>query len=550
MLKDRIVEIGTKRVLLPERCSGPSESYTVKALCAILASDRHSVLVTGETGTGKEMLADCVMHMTKRPKGKCQRLNCAGLDSNLVGSELFGHKKGAFTGAESNREGLLKSCDGGVLFLDEIGWLLPDLQARLLRFMETGEIRPIGADRIEHHTDVRIVAATNKDVEKVMIHDLRARFDFEVRLPPLRERTGDILWFLCEPGFLGSGEVFTGITLRTLLGLLNHEWPGNIRELKKYCQRKVILDTIEPNCVELRPILEDLEIAKGDDIDNMDGFVRLPILDDGDIGKRADIDNICGFAGLALAAFEDFSKRNEAARTDPNALNVAALLAGLFECSYFIEHAYPERKRSVIVVSLAVLRDAINGTRSEFNELNLDTTIFQALEFCEPSVFPAVNPAIRDNNISISIDNMGLSDAIIEILNASENVARKMPDAFTRIRAVDGKSTRVPVGPSEAFFARVGFLGPFGELFTEPPPPPARTENGIESVLNELGTTEPNRSIALLCNRGLSNKEISKKVGLKPTTVGERLVKLRGQEKLKALLPKQRAGRKARKQPD
>lgn len=311
MLKDRIVEIGTKRVLLPECCEGPSESYTVKELCAILASDRHSLLVTGETGTGKEMLADCVMQMTKRPKGKCQRLNCAGLDSNLVGSELFGHKKGAFTGAEKDREGLLKACDGGVLFLDEIGWLLPDLQARLLRFMETGEIRPIGADRIDYHADVRIVAATNKDVEKAMIHDLRARFDFEVLLPPLRERVGDILWFLCEPGFMGSEEVFTGITLSTVIRLFTHEWHGNIRELKKYCQRKVILEPIEPFCPELCHIFEDL-----------------------DVGKRTDLDNMFGFAGLALAALEEYGKRNEAAQTDRNVLKVAALLAGLFECSY------------------------------------------------------------------------------------------------------------------------------------------------------------------------------------------------------------------------
>ena len=109
MLKDRIVEAGAKRVLLPASCSGPAGVVSVNELRAILASDLHSLLVTGDTGTGKEMLADCVMQVTKRPKAKCQRINCAGLDRNLVGSELFGHKAGAYTGAVGARDGLLKT---------------------------------------------------------------------------------------------------------------------------------------------------------------------------------------------------------------------------------------------------------------------------------------------------------------------------------------------------------------------------------------------------------------------------------------------------------
>jgi transcriptional regulator with AAA-type ATPase domain len=343
MVKDRIIEIGgTKRVLLPERCSGPSESYSVKELSAILASDRHSVLITGETGTGKEMLADVVMQMTQRPKGKCQRLNCAGLDSNLVGSELFGHKKGAFTGAEKDRDGLLKSCDGGVLFLDEIGWLLPDLQARLLRFMETGEIRPIGADKIEHHANVRIVAATNKDVTEALIHDLRARFDFEVNLPPLRDRVGDILWFLCEPGFLGSEQVFTGITLRTLVGILTNKWEGNIRELKKYCQRKVILNPIAEQDNECRHILENWHF-----------------------GNYSTIESVKVFAGLALSAYESYGKMTETARVDEHARRDAALLAGLF-CGM---DGWLRSSDKPAVVPFDVLHAAANGELPECDDL-------------------------------------------------------------------------------------------------------------------------------------------------------------------------------------
>lgn len=143
-MNERIMVLeGGRRVLLPEFCSSPSGLVNCERVQLILGSDRYNVLVTGETGCGKEVFADCAFQMTKLAKGRCQKINCAGMDREFVGSELFGHLKGAFTGADQNREGVLKACDGGILFLDEIDWLAPDLQARLLRFMETGEIRHV-----------------------------------------------------------------------------------------------------------------------------------------------------------------------------------------------------------------------------------------------------------------------------------------------------------------------------------------------------------------------------------------------------------------------
>lgn len=518
MIKDRIVEIGSKRVLLPERCSGTSESYSTMELLALLASDRHNVLITGETGTGKEMLADCVEQMTKRPKNKFQRLNCAGLDSNLVGSELFGHKKGAFTDALEEREGLLKDCDGGVLFLDEIGWLLPDLQARLLRFMETGEIRPIGADKIDdHRANVRIIAATNKDVndDKVMIHDLRARFDFEVNLPPLRERAGDILWFLSEPGFLDSEDVFTGITLRTLVGILTNKWPGNIRELKKYCQRKVILNPITEQGNEYRHILENWHF-----------------------GNYSTIDGVKDFAGLALSAYESYGKMTESARVAVNARRVAALLAGLLRGM----DGWIRSSEKPAVVPLAVLHAAVNGELPECDDFDLMTALIKVFEVVDPKVGNLVNVTIR--MLVHKKGKIDLADALSMILRVAEALRAKMSSELDAAGTGKFKRANGPVRPSQAFLDEIGMSGPGGVLFAMPAPPHGKT--GIESVLDELCIVDPDRSIALLCNQGLSNRAISKKVDLKPTTVGEHLVELRRNDKLKNHLPKQSAGRKAR----
>ena len=523
MLKDRIVEIGgAKRVLLPERCAGPSESYSVKQLCAILASDRHSVLITGETGTGKEMLADCVMQMTKRPKGKCQRLNCAGLDSNLVGSELFGHKKGAFTGAEKDREGLLRACDGGVLFLDEIGWLLPDLQARLLRFMETGEIRPIGADRIEHHADVRIVAATNKDVKEALIHDLRARFDFEVNLPPLRERAGDILWFVCEPAFLGAEEVFTGITLRTLVGMFTHKWSGNFRELKNYCQRKVVL----------RPV-EELNGAEPH------------VLDDWTLAGDATLDLWSQFAGFALDAIESYAAKKAVFLDEAGTQRTLALLVGLFRGIKRMDWVYGE-KGFVATVPVRVLRSAVAGQIAGLNEFNLKATVSQPINAAHKRLGLCVDTHIEQGPEAEVLD---LGGAFVILSRFAEAFDAVNADIREHVCDIDGQLRRVPVTPSLSFVNQVGRAGPEGIFGASPSPPTGG--DVLHQILDALGIrNEPDCSIALLCNRGLSNKEISRRVSLKPTTVGEHLMKLRRIEKLKNFLPKHPAGRKASKRPD
>lgn len=253
---DRIEELPDgSEILLPAFCSDGKNVYNVKMLRAIMKDDKCSVLITGQSGTGKEVIFNCIKKYTQRSKDKIRELNCAGLaDSNLVDSALFGHEAGAFTGALTKRNGLLESCQNGILFLDEIGWLPKATQAKLLRFMETGKYFQLGSDVEIEARNVRIIVATNKkvfanEVEKnrddrdsdvVLLHDLYFRFDHHIALPTLYERGIDIFWFIAQPGFLGN-SVFKRISLRMLFSLLHVKWDGNIRQLKKYCEKSIFM---------------------------------------------------------------------------------------------------------------------------------------------------------------------------------------------------------------------------------------------------------------------------------------------------------------------
>ncbi len=200
----------------------------------------NPVLITGESGVGKELFANSVYLLSKRNGHPFIRVNCAQYhDRNMVVSELFGHKKGSFTGAISERSGLFKECNNGIIFLDEIGELSPEVQAMLLRVLEQGEIRPLGSNKIER-IDVRIIAATNRNLQQ-MVENGKFREDlyyrlccFVLNIPPLRERGED--WKALTGFYLKGLNVeyqstkrFSKVSLDILSG---YNWPGNIRELK------------------------------------------------------------------------------------------------------------------------------------------------------------------------------------------------------------------------------------------------------------------------------------------------------------------------------
>jgi two-component system response regulator HydG len=209
-----------------------------------------NVLLEGESGTGKELVAQCVHAASQRAAGPFLPIDCAALPENLLESELFGHERGAFTGAVARKTGLLVEGSGGTVFLDEIGELSPTLQAKLLRALETRQVRPVGGTAMVR-TDFRIVAATNVDLESAVQsgrfrQDLYFRLNVvRIALPPLRRRTGDVALllqhFLAE--FAGAaGRSTPQVSPDAWEAMETHAWPGNVRELRNLAQQLVVLD--------------------------------------------------------------------------------------------------------------------------------------------------------------------------------------------------------------------------------------------------------------------------------------------------------------------
>ena len=214
------------------------------------------VLILGETGTGKELFARAVHDHSPRRDRPLVKVNCAALPSTLIESELFGHVKGAFTGATSAKAGRFELADGGTIFLDEIGEMDLDLQAKLLRVLQEGEFEPVGSGQTRT-VDIRVIAATNRDFEEAMREgrfrsDLYYRLNvFPIELPPLRDRDTDIptlTRFFVDRGNKSLGRRVQHIPEEALETLMGHTWPGNVRELQNVIDRALILspgDTLE-----------------------------------------------------------------------------------------------------------------------------------------------------------------------------------------------------------------------------------------------------------------------------------------------------------------
>jgi two-component system response regulator HydG len=212
------------------------------------------VLLLGETGTGKGLIARALHNEGRRGSGPFVTVNSAALPEQLLESELFGHVKGAFTGATSSRRGLLEEADGGTLFLDEIGEMAIGLQAKLLGVLESGVVRAVGANR-EVSVDVRFVAATHRDLRARVgagqfREDLLFRLDVvSIEIPPLRQRVGDlpelVLHFLAAARKKHPGSPVKRLSPEAMTRVMNHAWPGNVRELEHVMERLVLLGTGE-----------------------------------------------------------------------------------------------------------------------------------------------------------------------------------------------------------------------------------------------------------------------------------------------------------------
>jgi transcriptional regulator with GAF, ATPase, and Fis domain len=222
-----------------------------------VAPTDSTVLIQGETGTGKELIAHAIHNLSSRAGRAFVRLNCAAIPLDLLESELFGHEKGAFTGAIAQKIGRFELADRGTLFLDEVGDIPPALQPKLLRVLQEQEFERLGSART-HQVDVRLVAATNRDLTEMARQgefrsDLYYRLNvFPVMLPPLRERREDIpslVAHFAEIFGRRMGKEIADIPQTTMSALSSYQWPGNIRELQNLIERAVILsnDGVLPN---------------------------------------------------------------------------------------------------------------------------------------------------------------------------------------------------------------------------------------------------------------------------------------------------------------
>jgi formate hydrogenlyase transcriptional activator len=249
----------------------------ILALVEAVAPTNMTVLIAGETGTGKEVIARAIHECSPRRTQSLVKVNCAAIPAGLLESELFGHERGAFTGAVNTHVGRFALADGGTLFLDEIGDMPLELQPKLLRVLQEREFEAVGSARTTR-VDVRVVAATNQDLKRMaqsheFREDLYYRLNvFPIYLPPLRERKADIpelVQHFVRQFAVSMGKTITTIPEDTMRSLVRHQWPGNIRELQNYIARGVILSNdgvFEPAPLDsdqamepevLNPTLED-----------------------------------------------------------------------------------------------------------------------------------------------------------------------------------------------------------------------------------------------------------------------------------------------------
>ncbi len=242
----------------------------------LVAASKSTVLITGETGTGKELMARAIHDRSAERERPLIKVNCAAIPETLLESELFGHTRGAFTGATTSKKGRFGLADGGSIFLDEVGTMPLSLQSKLLRVLQEREFEPLGSERTQK-VDVRVIAATNRDLnrmtaEEQFLEDLFYRLNvIPIEIPPLRERADDIPALVdafVRKHCRRAGRTITGLEAGAIDRLCEYEWPGNVRELENLVERAVVLSTDETIPLSLLTVSAKLT-ASGDGLPSL-----------------------------------------------------------------------------------------------------------------------------------------------------------------------------------------------------------------------------------------------------------------------------------------
>ena len=306
-----------------------------------VAPTDSTVLLHGESGTGKELFARAIHAHSKRAAARFVAVDCSTFSSSLLESELFGHVKGAFTGAVKNKEGIFEMANHGSLFLDEVANLDMTTQAKLLRALETHEYRPVGGNRLKK-SDVRIIGATNRDL-KTMVDEGRFREDFFYRLnvfpvfiPPLRERKDDIpqlLYHFLRMYCHRVEKQIDGFSDDAITYLINHDWPGNVRQLKNVVERLVIMaddrileygsltDHLEadqnPTHDTIPETLEELKNIKQDLLEKQFGQIERAFLQKALSGAQGNITQASKHVGMQRSNFSALMKKHHLSANAP-----------------------------------------------------------------------------------------------------------------------------------------------------------------------------------------------------------------------------------------
>lgn len=297
-----------------DQLTGQAEAMlNLKRMILQVAPSDASILIQGETGTGKELVARAIHHHSPRGKGPFVPVDCAGISETVMASELFGHVRGAFTGAHETTAGLVRSADKGTLFLDEVGELSPSMQVKLLRTIQEKEVRPVGASR-SYPVDARILAATNRNLEQEVAagrfrQDLYYRLNVVVMtVPPLRERLDDVPMLVRHfiARFRTPASPVRAVAKQALLCLMAYDWPGNVRELENVMRRAVAMGQSE-------------QVAPEDLPDTIHAATPTGAAAGG--GGHA-----AGIQGDSLEAYEAVAIRNALRKSDNNRRKAAVLL--------------------------------------------------------------------------------------------------------------------------------------------------------------------------------------------------------------------------------